>query len=205
MCVPTPPPLASLVHELRSPLAAMAQMADAMACEAFGPLPPAYADYARLIGQTGRHALAVVAALTDAAGDPEPAAPAAEVVAEVVDALRPGLGARRLEVDLDVTDGAGEAMVPRRAAAQILFNLMGNAARFTAPGGRIAVALAKDGERLRLQVADSGGCGAELPAPGAGLGLDIVRALCAAHGGAFEIEIAPAGALARAWLTPAAP
>ena len=39
---------------------------------------------------------------------------------------------------------------------------------------------------------------------GGGIGLAIVRALCAAHGGELQLETSSQGAVARVWLAPAA-
>jgi signal transduction histidine kinase len=203
-----PPPLAELAHELRTPLAAIVGLADAMTAEVLGPLPAPYAEYARLIHRTGLHTLAVVAALNDAGpAQGEPWEAAGEVVREVSEAVAPSLEHKALALDLDLVGHAAGAMVPGRVLRQVLFNLLSNAAKFTGRGGRIAVRLCADRGGLRLEVADSGPGPAppvqDLPPPGAGLGLPIVRTLCAAHGGAFELETTPAGATARAWLAAA--
>jgi signal transduction histidine kinase len=204
--VAQPPALAALVHELRTPLGAMVGMADAMCAEAFGPLPAAYADYARLIRETGLHMIGVIAALAEtAAATGEPLADAAQVARETVEALGPRAEALGLELALDLGDAPQGSAVPRRVLAQILFALLDNALKSCGAGGSVRVRLAPDGCRLRLEVGDTGAPSREAaePAP-LGLGLSIVRTLCAAHGGAFQLQIAPTGAIATAWLTPVA-
>lgn len=205
----SPPPLALLVHELRAPLAAIVGMADAMAGETLGPLPAAYAEYARLIHRTGEHALALVAALNEAgptSGEPGDAAGA--VVADVADAVRPGLEAAGLCLRLDLAVDAAAFRVPGRALRQILFNLLDNARKFAGAGGQIVVRLSAEAGRVSVEVANPGRVGDALAKdpspPGSGLGLGVVRAICAAHGGGFRLETTPAGATATAWLATSA-
>ncbi|MEO1266424.1 MAG: histidine kinase dimerization/phospho-acceptor domain-containing protein, partial [Pseudomonadota bacterium] len=63
-----PDTVRQLAHELRSPLAAISALADAIATEQFGPLANArYGEYARDIQATAGHALSVVAAMLERA------------------------------------------------------------------------------------------------------------------------------------------
>lgn len=105
----------------------------------------------------------------------------------------------RLEGDLS------PVTVDRHRIVQMLSNLMANAIKFTAPGGRVELLARRDGDRMVLTVHDTGAGiaadelphvfdrywqGKHSPNVGAGLGLSISRAVARAHGGDLTVESA---------------
>jgi two-component system sensor histidine kinase KdpD len=101
---------------------------------------------------------------------------------------------------------------------RVLRHLLENAARYTPPGSRILLRSRRDGDRLEFSVEDEGPGidAADLPfifekfyrgrrgaskGKGTGMGLAIVRAILAAHGGGIEVESDPGeGACFRFWV-----
>jgi two-component system sensor histidine kinase BaeS len=93
--------------------------------------------------------------------------------------------------------------------AQALRNLISNAIRHTPAGGQVTMRVERSGERVTIQVADTGSGIAPEDLPhvfdrfyrgdksrsrrggGAGLGLAITRQLVTAHGGQIEVASAP--------------
>jgi PAS domain S-box-containing protein len=128
-----------------------------------------------------------------------------QAVAEVVQAQEPLSTSASLELRLDLEPDLPDLWADRDRLHQIFQNLIGNAIKFTDPGGCITVgATARDGDIL-FWIADTGpGIGADdLPhvferlwqgstvgLHGAGLGLPIVKGLVEAHGGRVWVESA---------------
>ncbi len=137
-----------------------------------------------------------------------------ELVSETLEALRPQAAAKRLRLTMDIVAGAARWLIgdPVRVR-QILFNLVGNALKFT-PAGRVHVRVAStpaEGgmHRVTLAVTDTGiGITAaersRLFEPfaqadssttrrfgGSGLGLSIVRRLAQLMGGDVQVESEP--------------
>src|SRR4029077_4414582 len=61
--------LANMSHELRTPLNAIIGFSGMMSDQMFGPLNDKYAEYAVLIGDSGRHLLAIINDILDLARD----------------------------------------------------------------------------------------------------------------------------------------
>ena len=200
--------LAMLGHELRNPLAAMRNAVVS----------------ARLDDARRHRALEIALRQTDTL---------AQLVDDLLDVSRITQGRiilRREIVDLaDVVEAAVEAtrdLVADRGHAlsvsrpadriavegdpvrleQVLVNLVTNAAKYTRPGGHIAIALERDHDAAVLRVRDDGtGIAPEMltrvfdlfvqgertldrAAGGLGIGLTVVRSLVALHGGQVEAQ-----------------
>ncbi len=133
----------------------------------------------------------------------------AAIVGKAVETTSPIIEQKSQQLAIDVaTTGLAVDADPTRLQ-QVVFNLLHNAAKYTEPGGRIAVAARRRGDTIELRVRDSGiGIEAEMlpqifdlfvqerqaldrAQGGLGLGLAIVRNLVELHGG--RVAVASAG------------
>lgn len=130
----------------------------------------------------------------------------AKVIEAAVDAVRPAAGAKRIELDVALDPETGTISGDAGRLQQVVWNLVSNAVKFTAPGGRVAVRLAKIESHIEIAVSDTGkGIAPEfLPyifdrfrqadqtttrrQGGLGLGLSIVRQLVEMHGGTIGAD-----------------
>ena len=129
---------------------------------------------------------------------------AADLVREVVAMQTPLAEASDLELGLEVGDGVAAVWGDKRRLLQVFDNLIGNAIKFTEPGGRIVVRAANEGREVVFSVSDTGaGIGPESVAHifdrfwqaatrarrlGAGLGLPITKGIVEAHGGRIWVK-----------------
>jgi PAS domain S-box-containing protein len=129
--------------------------------------------------------------------------PAGLVISDAVQAQEPRAASASLELRLEVESQLPELWADRDRLLQIFENLIGNAIKFSAAGGRITIGAARADEHILFWVADTG-CGIapdHLPhvferlwqasktgQHGAGLGLPIVKGIVEAHGGRVWVE-----------------
>jgi PAS domain S-box-containing protein len=127
-----------------------------------------------------------------------------ELVAKAVESLRPMVDHRRHE--LTVSAGPGPILLSADAVRleQIVAALVSNAARFTEPGGKIAVTIGREDGQAVVRVRDSGtgmdpglierafelfaqgDQGLARTVGGLGIGLTLARNLARLHGGSLE-------------------
>jgi cell cycle sensor histidine kinase DivJ len=195
-----PGALAVLGHELRTPLTAILGFAEAMCVRAFGPLDEKYVESAQTIEKAARHMLELVARLSDG---PEARLfqtfDARGTLGEVRHLLQAQADSSEVGLTATLPDGPMTVEADPLALKQIVINLVANALAATPRDGHVEIILEAEGRDLVITVADTG---PGLP-PGMteGLGLTLVRALCAAHGGDFTLTMGvPSGALAAARL-----
>ena len=206
--------LANMSHELRTPLNAIIGFSEVMAHEMFGALGgPRYLEYSRLIHESGNHLLELINGILDMskieAGKfelSEEVFDLAEVAEASVRFVKLAAERAGVALKLAITPKAQRIFADKRAVKQILVNLLSNGVKFTPRGGEVRIRAGLDARGVELAVSDTGVGISEkdlvrLGKPfeqvegehvrakeGTGLGLSLVKALAAMHGGDATIE-----------------
>ncbi len=207
--------VADAAHELRTPLTALQlqlQLTERAAdeserAEALGELRQGLQRAIHLVGQL----------LTLARQEPDSAARPAMATLDLGELATLAMSdhsalAHAKHIDLGLERRDDGALVHGDAAAlrTLVGNLLDNAIRYTPQGGRVDLSVLLDGERVTLQVADSGPGippverervfdrfyrRAGQTQPGSGLGLAIVKAIADRHRAQIEVAAAGGGGL----------
>ncbi len=206
--------LANMSHELRTPLNAIIGFSEVMTREMFGPVgSPKYLEYSRLIHESGGHLLELINGILDMS---KIEAGKFELYEELFDLEEVATAAVRfvklqaersgVALKLIVAPSARTIFADKRAVKQVLINLLTNGVKFTPRGGDVKVQAIRDARGIELSVSDSGvGISArdlaKLGKPfeqvegehvrskeGTGLGLALVKAFAAMHGGEATLE-----------------
>ena len=206
--------LANMSHELRTPLNAILGFSEVMTHEMFGPVgSPRYLEYSRLIHESGAHLLELINGILDMtkieAGKfelSEEIFDLRDVAEACVRLVRPQAERASVVLKIGIAAGAQTIFADKRAIKQVLVNLLSNGVKFTPRGGEVRITAGLDTRGIEIAVSDSGvGIStkdlARLGQPfeqvegehvrskeGTGLGLALVKALAAMHGGEATIE-----------------
>ena len=202
--------LATVSHELRSPLNAILGFADILLSEVDGPLVGEAREEVAIIKQSGLHLLGLINDILELsaiesgqlrlARDRVDMTPIAHEVIKEATGLR---GDKPVELRVDSAVPCVAYVDPRRLR-QIIGNLVGNAVKFT-PRGEVVVQLEADAHYATIRVRDTG---PGIPKKdqeeifheyrqsgdrrarrrGTGLGLAIARRLAQMHGGSIRLE-----------------
>jgi len=190
--------LAFLVHEVRSPVAALSAIADALAG---GDLDEG--TRRELAGL----ALAACRGIERIVGD----AAVGSIRLEEVDVgrlVRESVAAATLggaSVSLAIAAGLPRIEADPLRLRQALDNLVANAVTHSPPGGDVVISARVGNGAIRVSFSDTGvgipieeqerifepGVRLDTERPGSGLGLAVARAIAEAHGGTLTVESAP--------------
>ncbi|MGO8688478.1 MAG: ATP-binding protein [Thermoguttaceae bacterium] len=206
--------VATVSHELKTPLTSIRIVLHLLLEERVGPLVPKQLELLVDARDNAERLLAMINNLLDLARLEQgrtqlrlrPEGPAALLQA-AADSFRPRAEDRGVALLVEERGDLTPVAVDAEQFQHALHNLLDNALKHTPQGGRITLAAEPAGEKVVFSVSDTGsGIAAEyLPlvfekyfrvpgeaAPeGSGLGLAIVREIVAAHGGAAECQSTP--------------
>ncbi|MBO3760722.1 HAMP domain-containing sensor histidine kinase [Ciceribacter sp. L1K22] len=207
--------LASMSHELRTPLNAILGFSEVMATEVLGPLNnPLYKEYAGDIHRSGQHLLNLINEILDLsrieAGKyelNEEAISLLELADDCIGMVQLRARAKNISITPHLEQQLPQVWADEKGMRQVILNLLSNAVKFTPQGGEISVKVgwtAGGGQYVSIRDNGPGIPEKEIPVvlsafgqgsiaiksaeQGTGLGLPIVQAILAKHGGDFKLK-----------------
>ncbi len=206
--------LANMSHELRTPLNAIIGFSEVMTHEMFGPLGvPRYLEYSRHIHESGSHLLELINGILDMSKIEAGKFELSEEIFDLNELIAQSVRFVKLQAEragvilkMSVAREAGTIFADRRALKQMVVNLLSNGVKFTPRGGEVCVTATRDAQGIEIAVRDTGvGISQRdlkrLGQPfeqvegehvrskeGTGLGLALVKAFAAMHGGEVIVE-----------------
>ncbi|WP_166806085.1 PAS domain-containing hybrid sensor histidine kinase/response regulator, partial [Cryobacterium sp. TMT2-10] len=138
--------LATMSHELRTPLNAIIGFSEALKDGLIGDVSDTQAEYIGDIFTSGQHLLSLINDILDLS-KVEAGMMALELEPVDVKSLllgslsivREKAAAQRIQLEIDSPAGLGAPRLDLRKTKQIVYNLLANAVKFSAPGGRVVV------------------------------------------------------------------
>jgi NtrC-family two-component system sensor histidine kinase KinB len=207
--------VATVSHELKTPLTSLRLVVHLLLEETVGPLEPKQVellidarDNAERLLRTIEHLLALARLEQGRESLRVESVPPGDLLRSAADEAAPRAEAKHLKLTVADAPDLPPVVADRVRIGAALNNLIDNAIAFTEPGGAVTLSSTADGDgRVRLTIADTGvGIPPEcLPhlfdkffrvpgvdRPGStGLGLAIVREVVQAHGGTVTVESEP--------------
>jgi CheY-like chemotaxis protein len=132
-------------------------------------------------------------------------------IGDAADTSRPLIASNGQELAVSLPDRAVHVNADRTRLAQVFANLLNNSAKFSEPGQRISISLAREGDHATVRVRDSGAgieprdlpkifdmfrqaeIGGSRSRGGLGIGLSLVKRIVEMHGGGVEARSAGLG------------
>lgn len=207
--------LASMSHELRTPLNAILGFSEVMATEVLGPLNnPLYKEYSDDIHRSGQHLLNLINEILDLsrieAGKfelNEEAVSLLDLAEDCIGMVQLRAKGKSITIEEQFEQALPDVWADEKAIRQVILNLLSNAVKFTPQGGEVLVKAgwtAGGGQYVSIRDNGPGIPENEIPIvlsafgqgsvaiksaeQGTGLGLPIVQAILAKHGGEFKLK-----------------
>lgn len=200
-------------HELRTPLAAIMGFHELLEDEIAGPLTAQQQEFLTQMQLSAAQLATLIDSLLDtfqlesgALNVQQEPVDLTFAIHEALLPLTPSVTAKSLVLTSEVPADLPLVRGDHQRIVQVLYNLAANAVKFTEVGGRLRVAARREGDRVRVEVHDTGVGITEAHLPlvfdsffqgdgtltrrygGFGLGLSIVKALLVRMGGDVGVE-----------------
>lgn len=202
--------LASMSHELRTPLNAILGFSEVMSGEVLGPMEnPSYKEYVSDIHRSGQHLLNLINEILDLSRIEagryelnEAALSLGDLASDCIGLVQMKARSKNIRIVETFEPDMPNIWVDERSMRQVILNLLSNAVKFTPVGGEINVKVgwtAGGGQYVAIRDNGPGIAEEEIPVvlsafgqgsiaiksaeQGTGLGLPIVQAILAKHGG----------------------
>jgi signal transduction histidine kinase len=193
---------AQVAHEVKNPLAGLLLYSLHLKSK-IGKFPESEASLVDKIVETINHLISTVEQIVGFARPvsltPRPGN-LNQIVKDVLDLLRPQIGANKIEVHFSLSEEAASGMIDESSMRGALMNLMMNAIEAMSDGGRLTIASERTAETLHLKIADTGrGISEEelksifepfytTKQLGLGLGMPYAKKIIEQHGGAISVS-----------------
>ena len=155
--------LAMMSHELRTPLNAIGGYAQMLEMGVRGPVSDAQTSDLQRIQVSQRHLLGLINNILNFAKLEAGQVPFEMMdfnvnasIAELESLVLPQLKARNITLEIPQRQADYVVRADPEKVRQILLNLLSNAIKFTSDGGRVTITTRREGDRIVIDVADTG-------------------------------------------------
>ena len=203
--------VANVSYQLRTPLHTIMGFADILSNQYFGALNERQMEYTRTISKESNKLLLLINDVLDLATI-EAGRMSLNykiiVIADLLNAAKQMTAEwarqQNLDITIDCPTELGSFEADDNRMKQVLFNLIGNAIKYTPAGGRITLEARREESYIKLSVVDTGigipdsdrarvfgkfeRTNTQARQSGAGLGLSLVKSFVELHGGHIEIS-----------------
>lgn len=155
--------VASMTHELRTPIHGVQGLSDVIAAGIYGPVTDKQKDACASIKRSAQSLLSLIddlLALTRAEAGKIDARPGPVDVPDLVERVTASVswmvGTKNLQLDTEIEPDLPTVQSDERWLAHVLVNLVSNAVKFTPEGGRVSVRAKRRKAAVVLEVIDTG-------------------------------------------------